>query len=162
MELKIEKVKIEPIEGVNVIIGVSHFIKTVEDLYEALVNSVPNVKFGLAFCEASGDRLVRYDGNDEKLIELAKKKALEIGAGHSFIIFIKNAYPINVLDRIKAVPEVLNILCATANPVEVLVAETDQGRAIIGVVDGFKPLGIEGEGKIKERKEFLRKIGYKR
>ncbi len=162
MELKIEKVKIEPKEGVNVIIGTSHFIKTVEDLYEALVNSVPNIKFGLAFCEASGDRLVRYDGNDEELVELAKKKALEISAGHSFIIFIKNAYPINVLDRIKAVPEVLNILCATANPVEVLIAETEQGRAIIGIVDGFKPIGIENEDKIRERKEFLRKIGYKR
>ncbi len=162
MELKIEKVKIEPKEGVNVIIGTSHFIKTVEDLYEALVNSVPNIKFGLAFCEASGDRLVRYDGNDEELVELAKKKALEISAGHSFIIFIKNAYPINVLDRIKAVPEVLNILCATANPVEVLIAETEQGRAIIGVVDGFKPIGVENEDKIRERKEFLRKIGYKR
>jgi len=162
MELKVEKVKIEAKEGVNVIIGISHFIKTVEDLYEALVNSVPNIKFGLAFCEASGDRLVRFDGNDEELIELAKKKALEIGAGHSFIIFIKNAFPINVLDRIKAVPEVVRILCATGNPVEVLIAETEQGRAIIGIVDGFKPLGIEDEEKIKERKEFLRKIGYKK
>jgi len=162
MDIKIEKVKIEAKEGINVIIGISHFIKSVEDLYEALVNSVPNIKFGLAFCEASGDRLVRYDGNDEELIELAKKKALEIGAGHGFIIFIKNAYPINVLDRIKAVPEVLTILAATANPLEVLIAETEQGRAIIGIVDGYKPLGIEDEEKIKERKEFLRKIGYKK
>ncbi len=159
--VKIETVKIEAREGVNVIIGTSHFIKTVEDLYEALVNSVPNIKFGLAFCEASGDRLVRYDGNDEELIELAKQKALEIGAGHSFIIFIKNAFPINVLDRIKAVPEVVNILAATGNPVEIIIAETEQGRAIIGIVDGQKPLGIENEDKIKERKEFLRKIGYK-
>jgi len=118
MDIKIEKVKIEAKEGINVIIGISHFIKSVEDLYEALVNSVPNIKFGLAFCEASGDRLVRYDGNDEELIELAKKKALEIGAGHGFIIFIKNAYPINVLDRIKAVPEVLTILAATASKEE--------------------------------------------
>ncbi len=159
--VKLETVKIEAREGVNVIIGTSHFIKTVEDLYEALVNSVPDIKFGLAFCEASGDRLVRYDGNDEELIELAKQKALEIGAGHSFIIFIKNAFPINVLDRIKAVPEVVNILAATGNPVEIIIAETEQGRAIIGIVDGQKPLGIEDENKIKERKEFLRKIGYK-
>lgn len=160
MEIKI--VEIKPPEGVNVIIGTSHFIKSVEDLYEALVNSVPNIKFGLAFCEASGDRLVRYDGNDEQLIEIAKQKMFEIGAGHTFIIFIKNAYPINVLDRIKAVPEIACIMAASANPLQVLIAETGQGRAIIGIVDGYKPLGIEDEEKIKERMDFLRRIGYKK
>lgn len=159
VEIKVVKVSVP--EGCNVIIGMSHFIKTVEDFHEALVNSVPNIKFGLAFCEASQDRLIRHSGNDEELRKLATEKALEIGAGHSFLIFIKNAYPINVLRALKSTPELVTIYCATANPVEVLVAETEQGRSIIGVVDGYSPKGIEDEDKIKERKEFLRKIGYK-
>ena len=159
MELK--SVKITVPEGCNVIIGKSHFIKTVEDVHECLVNCVPNIKFGIAFCEASGKCLIRHSGNDEELEKLAVEKALEIGAGHTFIIFIKNAYPINVLPRLKQVPEICNIECATANPVEVLVIETEQGRALVGIVDGFKPKGVEEEEEIRERKEFLRKIGYK-
>ncbi|MGC8812566.1 MAG: adenosine-specific kinase [Candidatus Aenigmatarchaeota archaeon] len=159
MEFKVVKIKVP--EGCNLILGQSHFIKTVEDLHEALVNSVPNIKFGIAFCESSGKCLVRHSGNDEELERLASEKAFEIACGHSFIIFIKNAYPINVLNRIKEVPEVCSIFCATANPVEVIIAETEQGRGIIGVVDGLKPKGIEKEEDQKERKEFLRKIGYK-
>jgi len=159
MELK--SVKITVPEGCNVIIGKSHFIKTVEDVHECLVNCVPNIKFGIAFCEASGKCLIRHSGNDEELEKLAVEKALEIGAGHTFIIFIKNAYPINVLPRLKQVPEICSIECATANPVEVLVIETEQGRALVGIVDGFKPKGVEEEEEIRERKEFLRKIGYK-
>ena len=161
MQLKTDIVKIEVPEGCNVIVGQAHFIKTVEDLYEALVNSVPGIKFGIAFCEASGKRLVRVEGNDKELVGLAAEYAKVIGAGHSFIIFIKNAYPINVLKYIKQVPEVVRIFAATANPLEILIAETEQGRGIIGVVDGFKPVGIEKEEDAKERKEFLRKIGYK-
>lgn len=159
--MEFEVVKIKPPEGTNVIIGMSHFIKTVEDVHECMVNCVPQIKFGLAFVEASGKRLIRHSGNDEELEKLAIEKALEIGAGHSFILFIKNAYPINVLPRLKHVPEIVRIFCATANPIEVLIAKTEQGRAIIGVVDGHTPLGVEGEEEIKERKEFLRKIGYK-
>ncbi|MFN3384004.1 MAG: adenosine-specific kinase [Archaeoglobaceae archaeon] len=159
--MRFEVVSIEVPKDCNVILGMAHFIKTVEDLYEALVNSVPGIKFGLAFCEASGKCLVRHEGNDPDLRELAAKKALEIGCGHSFIIFIKNAYPINVLGKIKDVPEVCRILAATANPLQVVIVETEQGRGILGVVDGFKSKGIEGEEEIKERKEFLRKIGYK-
>ncbi|RLF23838.1 MAG: adenosine monophosphate-protein transferase [Thermoprotei archaeon] len=162
MSIKLEIVKVEVPEGCNVIMGQSHFIKTVEDLYEAMVNAVPEVKFGLAFCEASGPRLVRYDGNDEELIKRAVDTALKVAAGHFFVIFLRGAYPINVLDRIKATPEVLTIFCATANPVQVIVAETDQGRAVLGVVDGFKSAGVESEKDIEERKSFLRKIGYKR
>ncbi len=161
MSVKIEVVKIEVPEGTNVIIGQSHFIKTTEDIYEALVTSVPNIKFGFAFCEASGDRLVRVEGNDEELKKLASEMALKIGAGHSFIIYLKNAWPINVLNALKNVSEVTTIYCATANPVQVIVAETDQGRAILGVVDGFKPVGVEKEEDIRKRREFLRKIGYK-
>lgn len=152
---------IKPAEGCNVILGVSHFIKTPEDLYEALVNSVPQIKFGLGFCEASGPCLVRHEGNDPELRDLAKQKALEIGCGHSFIIYLKNAYPLNVLNKIKEVPEVCTIYAATANPLQVLIAETEQGRGIIGVVDGFKSKGIESEQDLAERKAFLRKIGYK-
>ncbi|MCX8175816.1 MAG: adenosine-specific kinase [Candidatus Bathyarchaeota archaeon] len=161
MNLELKLIKVDVPKDVNVIIGQAHFIKTVEDVYEALANSVPNIRFGLAFCESSGPCLVRHEGNDEELRELARKTAFEIGAGHCFIIFMKNAYPINVLGRLKEVPEVCGIFCATANPVQVLIAETSQGRGIIGVVDGFKSKGIEGEKEIKERKEFLRKIGYK-
>ena len=122
---------------------------------------MPNIKFGLAFCEASGKCLVRYSGNDEELIELAKEKAFEIACGHSFIIFIKNAYPVNILPRLKLVPEIVTIYCATANPIELIIAETEQGRAILGIIDGFKPKGMEKEEDIKERKELLRKFGYK-
>jgi len=160
MELKVVKIKLP--EECNVILGTSHFIKTVEDLYETLVNSVPNIKFGLAFCESSGECLVRVDGTDEELKEAAAKNALNLGCGHSFLIFLRNAYPINVLNAIKRVPEVCTIYAATANPLEVIVAETDQGRGILGVVDGLRPKGIEDEKGIRWRKEFLRKIGYKR
>ena len=159
MELKL--VKIDKPDDLNMILGQTHFIKSVEDLYEAMVNSVPNIKFGLGFCEASQQCLVRYSGNDDKLIELAKKNALELSAGHSFIIFIKDAFPINVLGAIKAVPEVCSIYCATSNPVEVIIAESDQGRGILGVIDGYRSKGIETEKDIKERKDFLRMINYK-
>jgi adenosine/AMP kinase len=154
-------VKIETPKECNVILGMAHFIKTVEDLYEALVNAVPNIKFGIGFCESSGPCLVRHEGNDEELRQLAAEKAFEIACGHSFIIFLKNAYPINVLDKVKKTPEVCTIYAATANPIEVIIAETEQGRGIIGVVDGFKSKRIEKEEDIKARKEFLRKIGYK-
>ena len=159
METKTYKVKVP--EETNVILGQTHFIKSAEDLYEVLVNSVPQIKFGLAFCEASGPCLVRFEGNDEDLKKLASQTALEIAAGHFFVIYIKNAYPINVLDAIKQCREVCSIFCATANPVEVIIAETEQGKGILGVVDGFSSKGIESEKGIKERKEFLRKIGYK-
>jgi len=159
--LEFKTVKIEVPEGCNVILGMAHFIKTVEDLYEALVNSVPDIKFGIGFCESSGPCLVRHEGNDEELRQMAAKKAYEVSCGHSFIIFLKNAYPINVLGKIGNVPEVCTIYAATSNPLEVIIAETEQGRGIIGVVDGLKSKGIETEEDIKARKEFLRKIGYK-
>jgi len=159
MELKI--VKIEKPDNINFILGQSHFIKTVEDLYEAIVTTQPHMKFGIAFCESSGPALVRWAGNDETMIELAKKNALNLSAGHSFVIFMDNGYPINILNAIKMVPEVCRIFCATANPVEVIIAETEQGRGILGVIDGVKTKGIEGEEDIQKRKEFLRKIGYK-
>ncbi|MCW3982788.1 MAG: adenosine-specific kinase [Candidatus Bathyarchaeota archaeon] len=159
MELK--TVKIEPPKDCNIILGMAHFIKTAEDLYEALVNSVPTIKFGLGFCEASGPCLVRHEGNDEELRRLAAEKALEIGCGHSFVIYLKNAYPLNLLGRIRDVPEVCAIYAATANPLEVVVAETAQGRGILGVVDGYKSKGIETDKDIAERRGFLRKIGYK-
>jgi uncharacterized protein len=160
MEIKI--VKIEKPEPVNFILGQSHFIKTVEDIHEAMVSTVPGIKFGLAFCEASGACLVRWTGTDEAMIELAKKNALAVGAGHSFILFLADGfYPINVLNTLKMIPEVARVFCATANPTEVLVAETEQGRAILGVVDGFSPKGVEEEEGITWRKNFLRMIGYK-
>ena len=160
MELK--TVKIEKPEPINFILGQSHFIKTVEDIHEALVGGVPGIKFGLAFCEASGDYLVRWTGTDEEMIELAKKNALAIGAGHSFILFLAEGFfPINVLNTVKMIPEVARVFCATANPTEVLVAETEQGRGILGVVDGFSPKGVEDEKGITWRKDFLRMIGYK-
>lgn len=159
--LEFKTVKVDVPENCNVILGMAHFIKTVEDLYEALVNAVPNIKFGIGFCESSGPCLVRHEGNDEELRQLAAKKAFEISCGHSFIIYLKNAYPINVLDKIKKVPEMCTIHAATANPLEVIVAETQQGRGIVGVVDGFASEGIETQEDIKKRKEFLRKIGYK-
>ena len=161
-EVKFSVISIKLPRESNVIIGQTHFIKSVEDLAEALVESVPKIKFGLAFNEASGDRLVRYDGNDQELVEAAIKAAREIGAGHVFVIFIRGAWPINVLNSLKMVSEVLTIYCATANPVQVIVAETQQGRGIIGVIDGFTPVGVEGEEDKRKRIEFLRKIGYKR
>ena len=154
--------KVEPAEGENLILGMSHFIKTVEDIYEIMVNASPTLKFGVAFCEASGACLVRSDGNDPQLIEKAEKIAFDIGAGHSFLIIMRQGYPINVLPELKACREVCRIFCATANPVEVLIVETDLGRGIVGVVDGFVPKGIEGEADRKQRTEFLRTIGYKR
>lgn len=160
--MNLTTVKIEKPEEINFILGQSHFIKTVEDVHEALVNAVPGIKFGLAFCEASGKCLIRWSGTDEAMIELAKKNALAIGAGHSFIVFLgEGFYPINVLKAIQNTPEVCSIFCATANPAEVLVAETELGRGILGVVDGASPKGIEGEEDIVWRKGFLRKIGYK-
>jgi adenosine/AMP kinase len=159
--LEFKTVKIETPKDCNVIVGMAHFIKTVEDLYEALINAVPNIKFGIGFCESSGPCLVRYEGNDNELRKLAAEKAFDISCGHSFIIFLKNAYPINVLDKIKKVPETCTIYAATANPLEIIIAETEQGRGIIGVVDGSKSKGIETEADAKARKEFLRKIGYK-
>ena len=159
MELK--TVKIDPPKDCNTILGMAHFIKTAEDLYEALVNSVPNIKFGLGFCESSGPCLVRREGNDPDLQRMAAQKAFEIACGHSFLIYIKNAYPLNVLDKIKKVPEVCTVYAATANPLEVLIAETEQGRGIIGVVDGAKTKGIETDVDVTERRAFLRKISYK-
>lgn len=161
-EPKIKVVSVEIPRGSNVIIGQAHFIKTVEDLYEALTNASPHIRFGLAFNEASGPRLVRKEGNDPELIEAAVRTALSIGAGHVFVIFMRNAYPINVLNAIKMVPEVCRIFCATANPLQVVVVETDQGRGVVGVIDGSSVVGVEDEEKERERKDFLRKIGYKR
>lgn len=149
-------------EGANLIIGHSHFIKTAEDLYEAVVNTVPQMKFGVAFNEASADRLIRVEGNDEELKKVATENARAIGAGHCFVMVIREGYPINILQRIKDCPEVVRILCATANPVEVIVAETDQGRGIVGVIDGMTPLGVEQEADAQKRHKFLRAIGYKR
>lgn len=148
-------------QDANVIIGQSHFIKTVEDLYEAMIGAVPDIKFGIGFCESSGECLVRVDGNDEELKKCAAQNALNIGAGHCFVIIIKNAYPINILNAVKNIQEVCSIYCATANPVEVVLAESQQGRGVIGVIDGARPKGIEGPDGIKWRKEFLIKIGYK-
>ncbi len=154
-------IPIEKPGDLNVILGQSHFIKTVEDIHEALVGTSPHLKFGLAFCEASGARLVRASGNDPELVELATRNALAIGAGHSFIIFLRDGFPVNVLNPLKQVPEVCRIYCATSNPVEVLVAGTERGRGILGVVDGEPPLGVEKEQDVRERKELLRTIGYK-
>jgi adenosine/AMP kinase len=159
--MELTTIKIQPPPDCNVILGMAHFIKTAEDLYEALINSAPTVKFGVGFCEASGPCLVRHEGNDPELRRLAAQKAFEIGCGHSFIVYLKDAYPLNVLDKIKHVPEVCAVFAATANPLEVVVAQTEQGRGIIGVVDGAKSKGIETEADIAERRQFLRKIGYK-
>ena len=159
--MEIKTVAIENPEGLNLILGQSHFIKTVEDVYEIMVTTVPMAKFALAFCEASDKCLVRHAGTDDQLLELAKKNAFNLSAGHSFIIFMKDMFPINVLNAIKSVPEVCRIFCATANPVEVIVAETDLGRGILGVIDGFKTKEIENEEEVQIRKNFLRQIGYK-
>ncbi len=154
-------VKIQKPDEVNFILGQSHFIKTVEDLHEALVTAVPRLKFGLAFCESSWPALVRWSGTDPEMVELAKQNAFALSAGHCFIVFLRDAFPINVLNAVKSVPEVCGIYCATANPVEVVLAETDQGRGILGVIDGLKSKGVEGEAEIAERKELLRRFGYK-
>jgi len=160
--MEMTTVKIEKPITTNFILGQTHFIKSVEDIHETLVSAVPGIKFGLAFCEASGKCLVRWSGTDEEMIALAQKNAMDISAGHSFILFLgDDFYPINVLNALKMVPEVCQIFCATANPCEVIVAETDQGRGILGVIDGQKPLGVEGEEDIIWRKNFLRQIGYK-
>ena len=160
--LQFKTVKINRPEGSNVIIGMSHFIKSVEDLYEALIESSTEIKFGLAFCEASGECLVRSEGNSPKLKKLAAENALSIGAGHSFIILLEQAFPINVLNAVKAVSEVCSLFCASANPLEVVLAQGQSGRAILGVIDGASPRAIEGEKDIQWRKDLLRKIGYKR
>jgi adenosine/AMP kinase len=149
-------------EGANIILGQSHFIKTIEDLYEALVSSAPGMKFGVAFCEASGPRLIRFDGNDEDLKVAAVKIAGDVGAGHSFVVVMTDGFPINVLNAVKACPEVCHIYCATANRVQAIVVETEQGRGILGVVDGESPKGVEGQDDVRARRDFLRTIGYKR
>ena len=161
-EFRTKIVKIEIPTDVNIIFGQAHFIKTVEDLYESLVTSSPSLEFGIAFCEASQQRLIRTEGNNDELIKRAQKAAYDVGCGHAFFIFMKNGYPINVLNRVKQVDEVVRIFCATANPLEVIVAETGLGRGVLGVVDGEAPLGVEGDQERAERNQFLRTIGYKR
>ncbi len=159
--VKIEVVEVKIPEGCNAVFGITHFIKSVEDIYEAVVNTVPGAKFGLAFMEASGECLVRHEGTDPELRRQAAETIYKIGCGHTFLLFIKGFYPINIMQRLKDVPEVCTILAATANPLQIIVAETEQGRGVLGVVDGFKPKGIEDEKHIEERKQFLRRIGYK-
>ena len=160
--MQLTTVRIEKPDAINFILGQTHFIKTVEDVHEALVNAVPGIKFGLAFCEASGKCLVRWSGTDATMIELAKKNALAVAAGHTFIVFLgEGFYPVNVLNAIKGVPEVCRIFCATANPVQVLVAGTPQGKGIMGVIDGSSPKGVEGDADKAERRAMLRKFGYK-
>lgn len=162
VKMQLTTVKIDKPEPINFILGQSHFIKTVEDMHESLVATVPGIKFGLAFCESSGPALVRFSGTDSQMIELAKRNALALSAGHSFIVFLAEGfYPINVLNTIKMLPEVCRIFCATANPVEVIVADSDLGRGILGIVDGVKTQGIENDADIQTRKDFLRTIGYK-
>lgn len=160
--LKTRVVRVDIADGENVIFGQSHFIKTVEDIYETLITASPTLKFGIAFCEASGKRLIRHDGNDSGLTEKAIRAAFDVGCGHTFFIFMTDGFPINVLNRIKEVQEVCRVFCATANPLQVLVAETGQGRGVMGVIDGESPTGIETPDDQNERKSFLRKIGYKR
>ena len=159
--MDISTVRFEKPEELNFILGQSHFIKTVEDLHEALVQSSPSLKFGIAFCESSGPRLARWSGNDQELIDLAVKNAQAIGAGHAFVVLLKDGFPINVLNAIKSLPEVCTVYCATANAVEVVVGQTEQGRGILGVIDGGSPLGVEDEADIEERKAMLRRFGYK-
>lgn len=159
--MDLHAVKIAKPDDVNVIVGQSHFIKSVEDLHEALVGAVPGIEFGLAFCESSGPALVRVSGTSDDLVRQAQENALALAAGHVFVILLGNAFPINVLNAVKAVPEVCTIFCATANPVEVVVAETGQGRGVIGVIDGMKPQGVESDAEIAERKGLLRRFGYK-
>lgn len=159
--MEIETVTIENPQELNLILGQTHFIKTVEDLHETLVTAIPGIKFGLAFCEASGPALIRRSGTDEKLTQLAVRNAQAIGAGHSFVVFLDGAFPINVLNAVKCVPEVCHVICATANPVQVVVAQTEQGRGILGVIDGASPKDVETQADVDKRKEFLRTIGYK-
>jgi len=159
--MQISTVKLEFPEGTNIILGMSHFIKTVEDLHEVMVNNVPGAKFGLAFCEASQERLIRHSGTDKELEILAMKNAQAVGAGHSFVIIMRDCFPVNVLKGVQSCQEVVNVFCATANPVEAIVAETELGRGILGVIDGYSPLGAESADDIANRKDFLRKIGYK-
>lgn len=159
VEIKIVATEIP--DGANIIIGQTHFIKTAEDLYEVMVNAVPGIKFGIAFCEASGPCLVRAEGNDDVIKEVAVRNATNIAAGHTFVVLMKDAFPVNVLNAIKNCPEVCTVFCATANPVQVIVAETDQGRGVMGVIDGYSPKGVETEKDVQNRKQFLRKIGYK-
>lgn len=160
--MELVSVKLEFPEGANLILGQSHFIKTAEDLYEVMVTALPQSRFGLAFCEASGKRLIRLEGNDEEMKKVALHNARLVAAGHTFVLVLQEAYPINVLNAIKACPEVCSIFCATANPVEVVIAESAQGRGVLGVIDGFPPQGVEGEEDLRWRKDFLRKIGYKK
>ena len=160
--LELEAVRVEFPEDCNIVVGQTHFIKSVEDLYECVVSTVPGAKFGLAFNEASGPCLTRFDGNDEALKQLAVRNAQAIGSGHLFVLVMRNAYPINLLNAIRRTPEVCEIFCATANPLQVIVAKTEQGRGVMGVVDGSSPKGVEGPEDVAARKEFLRKIGYKR
>ena len=159
--MRFEVVPVSKPPDLNVIIGQSHFIKTVEDLHEALVGTSPSLRFGVAFCEASGPRLVRRSGNDDVLTDLAVRAALDIGAGHSFVVFLDHGYPLNVLNAVRSVPEVVGLFCATANPVDVVVAVTDRGRGIVGVIDGEPPTGVETEDDVADRRELLRVIGYK-
>ncbi|MEM2960911.1 MAG: adenosine-specific kinase [Candidatus Bathyarchaeia archaeon] len=161
-KIELKAVTIKPPEGIQLILGQSHFIKTVEDLYEALITSSPSIKFGVAFCESSGPALVRFDGNDEELIKVAVECACNVAAGHFFVVTLKDCYPINVLNRIKMVDEVANVFCATGNPVEVILAETDQGRGVLGVIDGISSKGVENYKEKEKRLKFLRDIGYKR
>jgi adenosine/AMP kinase len=160
-DMEIKTIKITKPEDVNFILGQSHFIKTVEDLHEAMVNAVPGIEFGIAFCEASGPALVRVSGTSEAMLELAKENALALSAGHVFLIFLGNAFPLNVLNAVKGVPEVCRVFCATANPVEVVLAETEQGRGVLGVIDGVSSKGVEGEEEVAERLALLRTFGYK-
>jgi hypothetical protein len=159
--MEIKAIRIEKPEDMNFILGQSHFIKTVEDIHETIVTIAPQMKFGLAFCESSGPALVRCSGNDERLVEIAKTNALNLSAGHCFLVFMEGGFPVNILNAVKNVPEVCGIFCATANPVEVVVAETDGGRGILGVIDGVRSKGVESEEDVRNRKSFLRKIGYK-
>jgi len=154
-------VAIDKPDDMNVVVGQAHFVKTVEDLHEALAGVSPHLRFGVAFCEASGPRLVRFSGNDDRLVELARRNALAVGAGHSFFVFVEDGYPVNFLNTLKQVPEVCGIFCATANPVEIIVAETDLGRGIAGVIDGNPPVGVETSADVADRKALLRTIGYK-
>jgi uncharacterized protein len=160
-KIELSLVAVDKPDELNLILGQSHFIKTVEDLHEALAGAVPGLRFGIAFCESSGPRLVRQSGNDPELVELATRNALAIGAGHSFIVMLREGFPVNVLNQVKLLPEVCRIYCATANPVQVIVAETAAGRGILGVIDGGSPLGVETEADVVERKQLLRQIGYK-
>ena len=160
-DIELKTVEIEKPEDMNFILGQTHFIKSVEYIYEAMVNSVPSAKFGVAFCEASGACKVRIEGNDEELKKLAEKNALNIGAGHSFIIFMKDCFPLNILNSLQSIPEVCNIYCATANPTIVVLAQSKQGNGILGVIDGFSPKGVENKEDFNWRKKFLRDIGYK-